>query len=471
MDAILKSLKDLSENDPYYLGVETILLSYDPSKSSTENIKNLESNYTKDQLTAAVYFSKSLETDYPAIVKRINQRKSRNKPQLAGDIAILISGVTPIRCEECKQEYIHPAAENTQDNQVSCLLCNRSSHKPCYLNQNEIKTGYHFICTVCSTNYKDKSHNESDKVTETTQSTESNQNEDDAESDTSSIINSHQTPNHKQSREGVEKDEKWCRMYLEGVCPHGISGRGCSYTHPKRCNKYSRHGDDKWRGCWRGRKCKYFHPRICRNSAELRMCLTKTCKDVHLVGTRRFKPRNRNESFNAQENHQSTSQRRSYRHQENHISPWQDPQPSTHNTEDQINDAQRTQNFLVQYLENMKADLTKTMERKIESVLMQERRPAENHQLDLPQPAKTTQGESQPPNPSNHQKSPQPQLPIPTNHQKSPPPQDIPLNLLSQPNSFQPPPNLPTPLPQVQLQNLLHPQFPLSQNPFPHIYM
>ena len=124
MDAILKSLKDLTENDPYYLGVETILLSYDPSKSSAENIKNMESNYTKDQLTSAVYFSKSLETDYPAIVQRINQRKSRNKSQLAGDIAILISGITPIQWEECKEENIPLAAENTQDNQVSCLLCN-----------------------------------------------------------------------------------------------------------------------------------------------------------------------------------------------------------------------------------------------------------------------------------------------------------------------------------------------------------
>ena len=464
MDAILKSLKDLTENDPYYLGVETILLSYDPSKSSTENIKNLESNYTKDQLTAAVYFSKSLETDYPAIVQRINQRKSRNKPQLAGDIAILISGVTPIRCEECKQEYIHPAAENTEDNQVSCLLCNRSSHKPCYVNLNDIKPGYHFICTICSTNYKDKSHNtESDTVNEATRSAESDRNEDDAKSDTSSIINSYQSPNCKKSREDVEKDEKWCRMYLQGVCPHGISGRGCSYTHPKRCNKYSRHGDDKWRGCRRGKKCKYFHPRICQNSAELRMCLTKTCKDVHLVGTKRFRPRERNESPNYQEQYQSTSQR-SYRYQENHISPWQESQPGTHNTPDQMSDAQKTQNFLVQYLENMKADLTKTMEQKIESVLMQERKPQ-------PLPAKTTLSQQESPCPSNHQKSPQPQPPNPSNLQKSPQPQDIPMNLFPQQNSYQPPPNLPPPLPQVQLQNLLHPQFPLSQNPLPHIYM
>ena len=191
------------------------------------------------------------------------------------------------------------------------------------------------------------------------------------------------------------------------------------------------------------------------------MCLTKTCKDVHLVGTKRFRPRERNESSHRQDNYQSTSQRQSYRQQENPISPWQEAPSSNKNVEDQINDAQKTQNFLVQYLENMKADLTKTMEQKIESILIQERKPIENRHPEMTQQSQAILS------PQTTQSQPQ----HPTNLQKSPQPPDIPMNLLLQPNSFQPPPNLPPPLPQVQLQNLLHPQFPLSQNPFPQMYL
>ena len=79
MDAILETASELATNDPYYLAVEKILKSYDTSKSTAENKEILESSFSKEQLNSVVYFTKTLETQYPAIVQRISQRKSRNK--------------------------------------------------------------------------------------------------------------------------------------------------------------------------------------------------------------------------------------------------------------------------------------------------------------------------------------------------------------------------------------------------------
>ena len=97
---------------------------------------------------SAVHYIKSLHEEYPVIVHRVNQRKSRNKNNLAGDVSIFINGITPINCLACKVDYIHAAADNSNNNSVLCLLCNRYSHKPCYREEN-ITPGLAFICTLC----------------------------------------------------------------------------------------------------------------------------------------------------------------------------------------------------------------------------------------------------------------------------------------------------------------------------------
>ena len=39
------------------------------------------------------------------------------------------------------------------------------------------------------------------------------------------------------------KAETLCPLLAVGECPHGISGRGCSYKHPKWCWKYQKYGN------------------------------------------------------------------------------------------------------------------------------------------------------------------------------------------------------------------------------------
>jgi hypothetical protein len=56
-----------------------------------------------------------------------------------------------------------------------------------------------------------------------------------------------------------------CMLYLQGECPHGISGKmngTCSGVHRKRCNKYMKWGSKHEKGC-NLTNCGKVHPPLC----------------------------------------------------------------------------------------------------------------------------------------------------------------------------------------------------------------
>ena len=121
------------------------------------------------------------------------------------------------------------------------------------------------------------------------------------------------------------------------------------------------------------------------------------------------------------------------------ISTWQKPPNS--NSQHTANEAEKSQHFLIQYLENMRADLTKSIEMKIESALQYRAEKKEGPYLTTPPEAAKPDSQSQDPNPYQHQTQPDttPTLTsmglIPTTqHQFQP--QHQPLNL-SQPMQMQ----------------------------------
>ena len=57
-----------------------------------------------------------------------------------------------------------------------------------------------------------------------------------------------------------------CSFYRKGTCRYGISGKGCSRSHPKPCRKFLQHGNKGPRGCDEGNNCSKFHPRLCSSS-------------------------------------------------------------------------------------------------------------------------------------------------------------------------------------------------------------
>ena len=78
-----------------------------------------------------------------------------------------------------------------------------------------------------------------------------------------------------------------CSFYRRGTCRFGISGKGCSRSHPKPCRKLLQHGNKSPRGCSEGSKCPKFHPQICSSSLTRGECLNEKCTFPHVKGTRR----------------------------------------------------------------------------------------------------------------------------------------------------------------------------------------
>ena len=65
-----------------------------------------------------------------------------------------------------------------------------------------------------------------------------------------------------------------CQLYLEGKCPHGISGKsngGCQRQHRKKCTKFMKWGNKGERGC-KDPSCDKAHPKVCPRSLDL-VCL------------------------------------------------------------------------------------------------------------------------------------------------------------------------------------------------------
>lgn len=274
--------------------VSDILGKYDPKSTPQVNITSLVDNHNRNELEQCVTYIKSLKPTYPTIIQRLEARKGKNKPDLAGDISIFINGVIEIDCNACGTQYCYTHVDNTSENEVDCYICHRHSHKSCY-NNGDIKPGIYFICSVC---VKNKVIIPEVVPPETPENVhvESNTNGDDG------IEEEEKSKEEAEEMSEASKRETICPRLVVGECPHGITGKGCPYKHPKWCFKYSRYGDRNPEGCRRGDRCWYYHPKLCDNSLNLNICLNKKCKEVHILGTRRYQPKNQ-----TQWNHPSSS--------------------------------------------------------------------------------------------------------------------------------------------------------------------
>ena len=94
------------------------------------------------------------------------------------------------------------------------------------------------------------------------------------------------TPNTNES--SGQRKAKVCYFYKNNKCKYGLSGRDCSYAHPKLCNRYKINGCDPVRGCKKGNNCTFLHPSLCYGSERKRECFNMDCKRLHLKGTRRY---------------------------------------------------------------------------------------------------------------------------------------------------------------------------------------
>ena len=362
--------------------VKAILSSYDVATSPQVNIQKLLENNQKPELEQCATYIRTLKEQYPTIVQRLEPRKGKNKPDYAGDISIFINGVIQLDCEVCENKYCHSLAENTLNNNLTCFICNRYSHLSCYEELGELKPGICFICSICK---KTSTPNAgSDSTTKTPKTVV-------IEKETAAVsgITADDT-----LLEVVEDDnsETLCPLLAVGECPHGISGKGCSYKHPKWCWKYQRHGD-RPEGCRRRDKCWYYHPKLCENSLKLNACLNSKCKEHHLEGTRRHQPRNQHpnafnqpgNSFNHPGNsfNQPSDQQRQpvksfniqsesdfppvgQQSRNKQLNPWKEEQSSS-----AVSSDQKMEDFLDKYTAKMSSQFASTISTQVNMAVQQ----------------------------------------------------------------------------------------------------
>ena len=88
---------------------------------------------------------------------------------------------------------------------------------------------------------------------------------------------------------GGERQVEDCPLYLQGICPHGISGKsdgGCQRQHRKRCLKFMKWGNKGENGC-KVKKCDRAHPVLCVRSLDLK-CYVKECPNrLHTLKCKR----------------------------------------------------------------------------------------------------------------------------------------------------------------------------------------
>ena len=340
--------------------VQQIISTFTLNESHEVN-KDKLAKFQHKELVETVTYLKTKGEIYPTLVQILTKKKiPPTKGPLASDICEFLEQLKKAECLACKLEYLPVSAENATDNKISCQICTRLCHKNCY--DDSIVNpdiGVYYVCNLCSINFKQF------KIVQVVE-------EETREGEGEATEENERIPDAQPDR---RDNQETCPLLLEQRCPYGLKGDGCGFKHPKSCYYYTKFGDDPRMGCRRGNRCKFVHPKLCSNSVNMKICLNENCKQVHLKGTQRKKPRYY--ETNTQQN------------QTRQVSPWESSQPnhpavnvatrSYNQTEENSRDQQYgsqpvkqredrhdLQTFLAQCLEKMKTDLSTHLERQIE---------------------------------------------------------------------------------------------------------
>ena len=390
MDASIQQLITDAESEK----VQQVLTRFNSKDSKEVNVEIIVAEFQHKDLSETITYLKTKVDKYQPLASAFNKKISAVKGPVASDIWEFLDQLRPIECQACHHEYVPVSTENAVDNEVSCQICNKISHKACY--DSSIVNpdiGIYYVCNLCSINFKqfkaapvaDKEHTETEAepVHDVDPARENRPN-----------VRQNQNPNE---RDHFRDDIQICPQLLEARCPHGLRGEECSFFHPKSCYYYSKHGNDPHLGCRKGNRCKFFHPKLCSNSENLKICLNEQCKLVHLKGTQRRQPRYPESGPQLNTRYPEDNAQQNTRYQERNgqqitrppIAPWdnsrqirQDDIPYQQQQSEremrnkrtmqpeqrEVNrDLSEMQSFLERCLEKMKSDISKQIDEKIDS--------------------------------------------------------------------------------------------------------
>ena len=299
----------LSKADPLS---KTVLTAFDSSKDVSANQTLLGGpRFQLATLNACALFLK-IKTEEPK-----GNRIFSNKPSLAKRIILEIQSLYPAICPDCNIEY-STQFDSDPTPAVCCFLCLQGCHD-CDSFQPRVSSATSvWLCKACyETNLSNQLQAKSkapSKLASKQQSganTPSSQNQkqhiplDQNELQKKlSLVKAQENEQHsanddKSQLPNLRLDEI-CSLLKLGKCPHGVSGKtpsndqsACKMFHPPRCSKFIKNSTHKKFGCRRGDKCKFCHPQHCPTSLSDKSCYDEDCLLVHIVGTKRHKPKER----------------------------------------------------------------------------------------------------------------------------------------------------------------------------------
>ena len=308
--------------------IKAVLRLYDPSLTEKQLQKALNKPRLA-QLTATLNFL------------GLDKSEEDHKPEVIEKLVIRLQSLFPDECQICKSDYV---VRRTDKPLIECARCTQGVYAQCLarklgIAQNELEQmtpdeillklnpySLQTLIYLCGACYESQYDNGPTPISnrQLIQTAKSNDAEDsddgirnhvnrssstqtpatanaqaqppdhhasaaedlyDADTDSDSEDN----PPHSSSRRTKVEPNKTqtCSFYLKGQCKHGISGKGCSFSHPKLCQKLMTNGTNGKRGCSKGRDCDKTHPKMCTSSLKKRECLNDKCTSYHVKGTRR----------------------------------------------------------------------------------------------------------------------------------------------------------------------------------------
>ena len=301
-DAVSSVIAELTTTAPTE-DIKNVLRTYEYGKS----IRQLERDFNRHNVSQLQNTSAYLNTDTDDGTQYL-------KHEIINHIICRIQNLFPEKCGMCNEIY---CTKKDDPSLLPCARCGQEAHAPCIFDKLGIEElldkesvqkminpfnlkGFFYFCDSCeNTNIPKKESARKKKRAETNRNNNSNtQNNDtneqtvDTPADTfennrNGLDEDADAEKKDESSEVEEKSEKVCRYYKTGTCKHGVSGKNCSFAHPKPCEKLLKHGTRNPRGCNLGKNCKMFHPKMCSSSITKSQCFQKNCKLKHVKGTKR----------------------------------------------------------------------------------------------------------------------------------------------------------------------------------------
>ena len=297
---------------------KSLLTAFDSSKDMHVNCKTLSGpRFSKQDLLTCALFLKIETEDLEG------RSIFSNKPSLANRIIMEIQSLYPAICGACDSEYSTKFDSDSKP-VLRCFLCFQGCHdcesfvEP-VMDSPKYPQGTVWLCRSChevnnpikpSKTKASAAASRSQSRANTPAHTPLGDGNSQVTLDNNELVTrlneiekeqvSRENSNSVTRKPNAQLDDI-CELFRQGKCPHGVSGKtaakgvpSCVKSHPKRCYKFIKYGKKNRYGCRRGNKCKFFHPQHCPSSLSEKSCYSQECTLVHLAGTKRHKPPDRN---------------------------------------------------------------------------------------------------------------------------------------------------------------------------------